>query len=116
MGKSCSYEAYFKGWSHVMGKQQGTRKIAFMLFKGPVERHHAVRFLEQHVSPGQNSARMVYGSTRPSSTGGRSITSGTSTNGSSWGRRRRSRECSEFSAHSSGECIITQPRKSYPIT
>ena len=45
-------EAYFKGWSLVMGKEQGTRKIAFMLFRSSVERHHAVQFLEQHVRPG----------------------------------------------------------------
>ena len=39
-------EAYFKGWSLVMGKEKGTRKIAFMMWKTSVERHHAVQFLD----------------------------------------------------------------------
>lgn len=45
-------EAYFKGWSLVMGKEQGTRKIAFMMWKSAVEKHHAVQFLMEHVKPG----------------------------------------------------------------
>lgn len=44
-------EAYFKGWSLVMGKEKGTRKVAFMLLQSSVERHHIVQFLEQHVKP-----------------------------------------------------------------
>lgn len=45
-------EAYGTRWSLLMGKQKGTRKVAFEVFSGhSVQRHHAVHFLEQYVRP-----------------------------------------------------------------
>jgi transposase-like protein len=44
-------EAYFKKWSLVMGKQPGTRKLAYTMMHGSVQRHHATAFVEQHVKP-----------------------------------------------------------------
>ena len=48
-------EAYFKKMALMMGKQQGTRKIAFEIFqvagRNGVQRHHAAHFLQQHVKP-----------------------------------------------------------------
>ena len=44
-------EAYFKRWALMMGKQPGTRKLAYAMMRGDPERHHAATFLEQHVKP-----------------------------------------------------------------
>ena len=45
-------EAYFKGISLLMGKQQGTRKLAYnIFFKNSVDKTNAVNFLEQYVKP-----------------------------------------------------------------
>lgn len=48
-------EAYFKKQALMMAKQQGTRKVAFEIFKvatrSGVQRHHATGFLQQYVRP-----------------------------------------------------------------
>jgi hypothetical protein len=45
-------EAYFKGRALILGKQQGTRKLAHeILTTTNVQRHHATFFLHQHVKP-----------------------------------------------------------------
>lgn len=44
-------EAYFKRWALMMGKQQGTRKVAYALLAGDPQRRHAAFFLEQYVKP-----------------------------------------------------------------
>ena len=45
-------EAYGKGWSLVMAKQKGTKKVAYVILpEKSVERQHAVEFLAQHVKP-----------------------------------------------------------------
>lgn len=45
-------EAYFKKHTLILGKQKGTRNLAFeVLNTTNVQRHHAVYFLEQHVKP-----------------------------------------------------------------
>lgn len=45
-------EAFFKDITLVMGKQQGTRKVAFEIFSGTnVNRGHALDFLCQYVKP-----------------------------------------------------------------
>lgn len=45
-------EAYFKGWALVMGKQQGTRKLAYALIpERAVQRHDAAHFLYRNVKP-----------------------------------------------------------------
>lgn len=48
-------EAYFKKQALMMAKQQGTRKVAFEMFRvanrNGVQRHHAVGFLQQYVKP-----------------------------------------------------------------
>ncbi|MCX6763172.1 MAG: transposase [Candidatus Moranbacteria bacterium] len=45
-------EAYFKRISLLMGKQQGTRKLAYdIFFKKSVDKTNAVNFLEQYVKP-----------------------------------------------------------------
>lgn len=45
-------EAYGKSWTLMMGKEQGTKKLAYAFVpqRRPV-RHHATAFLEQHVKP-----------------------------------------------------------------
>ncbi len=46
-------EAYFKNMALVMGKQKGTRKLAYTVVPGgSVQRHHATRFLFEKVKPG----------------------------------------------------------------
>lgn len=45
-------EAYGKGWALLMGKQVGTKRIAYAVIPGrSVERRHAHQFLAQHVRP-----------------------------------------------------------------
>lgn len=45
-------EAYFKKHTLILGKQKGTRNLAFeILNTTKVQRHHAAYFLEQHVKP-----------------------------------------------------------------
>lgn len=45
-------EAYFKQRALIMGKEPGTRKLAFaMLTQASVQRQHAVWFLQQYVKP-----------------------------------------------------------------
>ena len=45
-------EAYFKRNILMMGKQQGTRHLAYEMLAAPsAQRHHATFFLEQHVKP-----------------------------------------------------------------
>ena len=44
-------EAYGKRWTLLMGKQKGTRNLAFEVLSGSVQRHHAASFLEQYVKP-----------------------------------------------------------------
>jgi transposase-like protein len=46
-------EAYFRSMALLMGKQKGTRKLAWEALSRPtVERHHATFFLHQYVKPG----------------------------------------------------------------
>lgn len=45
-------EAYFKRWTLMMAKQQGTRKVAYDIIEGTaVERHHAAQFLYNYIRP-----------------------------------------------------------------
>ncbi len=45
-------EAYFKKQALIMGKQKGTRKLAFEIIqRNTVQRQHAWYFLSQHVKP-----------------------------------------------------------------
>ena len=45
-------EAYGKGWCLMMGKQPGTRKVAYAMLDTPdASRHHAVFFAKSHVKP-----------------------------------------------------------------
>lgn len=45
-------EAYGKGWALVMAKQQQSRKVAYAIIpERSVQRHHALRFLQQNVRP-----------------------------------------------------------------
>lgn len=46
-------EAYGKGWSLVMAKEERSRRVAYVVLpEKSVERQHAIRFLAQHVRPG----------------------------------------------------------------
>lgn len=48
-------EAFFKNMTLIMGKQVGTRKLAYTILKGTrPQRHHATEFLFQKVKPGSN--------------------------------------------------------------
>jgi hypothetical protein len=54
-------EAYFKQRALLMGKQPGTRRLAFtMLTQSSIQRQHARWFLQQYVKPG--SQLNTYGS------------------------------------------------------
>jgi len=45
-------EAYGKGWSLIMAKEQNSRKIAYVVLpEKSVERQHAIQFLSQHIRP-----------------------------------------------------------------
>lgn len=44
-------EAYFRETSLIMAKQQGTRKLAYQVLKGSVQRQHAAYFLQSYVKP-----------------------------------------------------------------
>jgi len=45
-------EAYGKGWTLMMGKQKGTRNVAYAFLDSPdPQRHHAVFFAQSHVRP-----------------------------------------------------------------
>lgn len=46
-------EAYFKKAALLMGKQKGTRKLAYeVIHQNSVQRHHATKFLYENVRPG----------------------------------------------------------------
>lgn len=45
-------EAYGKGWTLVLAKQINTRKLAYVMLPGSVQRHHALAFVGQHIAPG----------------------------------------------------------------
>lgn len=46
-------EAYFKNMALLMGKEKGTKKLAYMIIPGTsVQRHHAADFLFEKVKPG----------------------------------------------------------------